>query len=250
VSVRRARRALLIVTLTIPVLTASTAEARIRPSSASTDAATARAINVTAGDLSKSVTWIGSPNTESSSDLAAGQSLVTCIKSAGGIDSKISPDPFGAYGKAIGPITADVSSSAFSPKSSATGAPTISTETAIASSPSQATTDLTGLGTKPAFSCVRTWLGKMLASEGTVTFSTASGFAARPSHGDGNGGVHVHLVLDVKGVSQPFSIDVYFYAQGRAEVEASFFDLGASYSTTATDAVLTTVMARAKSFAG
>ena len=206
------------------------------------DVAVARLINVTSADLPDPATWAGSvqtPNT--AAQIAQAHRALRCISNRSG---KISPDPFGTIGRAGGTVTADVQSSMFAKKRTASGLPGVSSEVDFLTSSTQATKDLAAFDSKVDLSCLTALIANVTAGEVGHKVLVNASVTSIPHYGSGNGGVGIRFT--VTGLSAPLVDVAYFYVEGRAEVSLSFVNLGTSFPTGWAHGIAARVMARAK----
>ena len=224
------------------------ATASVANASASSDAATARSINLKGSDLPKAAKW--STSTVAATPAALGKKAVTCIRKAGGTASKASDDLFGMVGRPGGAVRADVTSPMFGMKGSFTGLPGANSETVVASSTSQALKDLAAIGAKTARSCLASLYAQVTAAQsggGKVKASASAEPLQR--FGAGSGGVHDRFVVSGGNVPGKLYLDLYFYVVRRVEVSVTFTGLGTVFPTKWATSTVANVMKRAKSLA-
>lgn len=220
------------------------ANAKALGSSAVSDAVLAAEINLTIQDLPSTIRW--SPPVPRSPGIGEGRHFVACMRAAGGVSAKISPDVFGIVGTPSGVDSVDVESPVY--ERSSGGFPFVTSEVVFVTSTAQATRDLAAMKTTADLACLSKIFGPGLSrSHVKVTASRRS----RPSYGTGNRGVHVRSEFTGARLPSINYADYYFYAVGRAEIAVAFSSSAAQpFSSVFADAVVAKIMTRAESLLG
>jgi len=215
---------------------------------ANTDAATAKALNVTRADLPVSVKWTASaqaPNSASETALAV--KAVGCIRAGGGAAARISTDPFGTTEVVSGTVTADAESPYFAPTGSRNSVASVSSEVVMLKSASQAANDLSAFATNVAHTCLTNLFIALLgkeAGEGKFKFTMTA--PSIPHLGTGRGGLDLRIVLSGGKLPGPIIDYTYFYVQGRAEVALSFVSFQTQFPVAWANAIAARVMDKAR----
>jgi hypothetical protein len=225
---------------------ATAAGAAARPhGSGGSDSTKATQINVKSSDLPKSAKWSSSQAPPSAVPL--GKTAVSCMKKAG---AKVSADPFGTVGKPGGDATADVTSKVFGLKGSVTGLPSVNSEVVFLSSAKQVLADLSAFANPKVQSCLKTLMAAVTAAQSGGKVKASVAVQPLPHLGNGSGGVHLRFTLTGGNIPGKLYEDIYYYAEGRAEIALTFVNLTQPFSSSWANSVAKDVMARATKIAG